>query len=222
MTQEELPSTLTIDKSGRIIARPSPVETKLNHEYLESLRLSAAMTEVLKAAEPDFQMWTIADFPPKRVKYYPYSRCSLPNIVKADFNGDGKEDAVVSGHDKTCNLILGIISGESGYKLVLMRRRVYYDSQYGKIPPYTPDITICFHAAGSEFTSGDSYITKIKLPQQGVTEKTIVDFSYKKRVFYESDVSTYDIELHLWDKNRNQFGRTSLNTPDSRVFDEEF
>ena len=212
---------VVVNEFGEIVKNVPPVQTELKPEYLEALRLSTEMVALLRVYEPDFQMWGIANFQPSRVRFYPYSARSLPYIVKGDFTGDGKIDMVISGHNKTQNLILGIISGATDYKIVSMWRDTYYNQLQSEdsVPPYTPINTICIQESGAKFLSGDMVVKIVGLKYEGITVKQIASFNYKTHTFYHV---IGGLELYQWNKDANRFDRIPISDNGSKVFEMKF
>lgn len=166
-------------------ADPEPQETHpLDPEYIEALRPSPEMAAVLEKYSPDFVVWKIEDYPPERIKSYPYSDKSLPYAVKGDFNGDGREDMAVAGHNKDSNLVLGLLSSDGGYRVLTARDWDYYAKarKYGNELPYTATDIIAKKEKGYEFSYGDMAVHPIKMKNDG--------FSWKGIAYFDSDTHT--------------------------------
>jgi len=88
--------------------------------YEDSLKLTDGMKEALYSFNKDFQIWDLKDYDKEDLEGYGYSAFSMPNKVRGDFNKDGKEDFIVSGHDKKGNKIYCISSSPSGYKIIML------------------------------------------------------------------------------------------------------
>lgn len=168
-----------------MMGTPAPEPQKvyqLDPEYIEDMKPSPQMTEALSKYSPDFVMWKMEDYPPEKIKYYPYSDKSLPYAVKGDFNGDGIEDMAVAGHDKDSNLVLAILSDEKGYQVLPIRDGKYYaDSRkYGKEIPYTATDVIAKKEKGYRFSYGDMSVTSVKMRSGGFSWKGIAYYDRNK------------------------------------------
>lgn len=166
-------------------AGPEPQETHpLDPKYIEALKPTSEMAAALGKYSLDFVTWKIEDYPPERIKNYPYSDKSLPYAVKGDFNGDGIEDMAVAGHDKDSNLVLGVLSSDGNYRVLVIRYWDYYAKarKYGKDLPYTATDIIARKDKGYEFGYGDMAVHIVKMKNDG--------FSWKGIAYFDSDTHT--------------------------------
>jgi len=113
-------------------------------EYIEKMSLPAKMSEALRAYNKDFDLWKPGDYPESRIAAYPYSEKSLPYFVSGDFNGDGRKDIVLSGHDKDANITLALMSSSSSYYPLEISIFPCYKlaKKHKKELPYTPTDSI--------------------------------------------------------------------------------
>ncbi len=114
-------------------AWPEPPVYELKPEYIESLRLSKEQEDALHNYKANFKPWTIKDYP--AVKHYPYSKTQLPYVVKGDFDGNGKDDLIIAGHEDKNSMVLGIMGGQNGYSIL----PVYFNSGSGRAD--SPELT---------------------------------------------------------------------------------
>jgi len=166
-------------------AGPEPQETHpLDPKYIEALKPTSEMAAALGKYSPDFVAWKIEDYPPERIKNYPYSDKSLPYAVKGDFNGDGIEDMAVAGHDKDSNLVLGVLSSDGGYRVLVAIDWDYYAKarKYGKDLPYTATDIIARKDKGYKFGYGDMAVHIVMMKNDG--------FSWKAIAYFDSDTHT--------------------------------
>ena len=94
-------------------AWPEPPVYELKPEHIESLRLSKEQEDALHNYKPNFKPWSIEDYP--AVKHYPYSKTQLPYVVKGDFDGNGKSDLIIAGHEDKNSMVLAIMGGQNSY-----------------------------------------------------------------------------------------------------------
>lgn len=119
--------------------------------------LPNAATVALAAYDPGFHTWALAAYPPEKLTQYPYSAESMPYAVSGDYNGDGKEDMILAGHNKDANIIVALISTGTGYHVVEVQKTLCYSKarEQGKGLPYTADGVLLFQRKGSRYVVGD-------------------------------------------------------------------
>jgi hypothetical protein len=78
------------------------------------LILTKEQKDAIRTYNSAFQIRSRADYLPSLVNGYPFSTRQLPFAVIGDFNGDGKLDVVLQGHDKTNDLIIAVLSASGG------------------------------------------------------------------------------------------------------------
>jgi hypothetical protein len=86
------------------------------------LYLGAVQKEAIRAYNPDFQIRKEADYISAAVKDYPFSDHQTPFAIIGDFNGDGKKDVVLQGHDKTNDLLVAVLSSNQDPQIIEIRR----------------------------------------------------------------------------------------------------
>src|SRR5690349_10360162 len=86
------------------IVKPMIVRRGDGGEYL--LVMPEALKAAIAAYDPTFVQWKESDFLPTVRKSYPYSGRQAPFAVVGDFNGDGRTDVIVQGHDKQSDVVL--------------------------------------------------------------------------------------------------------------------
>lgn len=90
-------------------------ELQYKHKNIEEIVLSGKISDAVRAYNKDFILWRREDYPGDRITTYPYSEKSLPSQVEGDFNNDGQEDFVVTGHDNDSNITVALMSSASSY-----------------------------------------------------------------------------------------------------------
>jgi len=93
--------------------------------YGRGMELSDNMKKALYGADKDFVMWRLEDYPDEVLEEYGYSGQSMPNILKGDFNNDGKEDRIVSGHDEEENRVYAVLSSTAGYRARALKADIF-------------------------------------------------------------------------------------------------
>lgn len=90
-----------------------------------TLHIPSAIRKSLEKYDGSFSAWQQKDYVKScdgRTDYYRCSEKQLPFAITADFNSDGKTDLVINGHNQHNNLLLGIVSSDSGYVVTEIRR----------------------------------------------------------------------------------------------------
>ena len=90
---------------------------------VRDITLPPGFNAILQERLPTLRLWRIADYPAAALVGYPYSAGSFPYAVRADFNGDGAEDMLLSGHDGKAAVVLALVSDGTSYHLVDVRSR---------------------------------------------------------------------------------------------------
>jgi len=130
----------------------------LSPEDVKDKTLPDVIVKALAAYDPEFYIWTLVAYPPEKLTQYPYSAKSMPYAVSGDYNGDGKEDMVLAGHNKDANIIVALISTGTGYHVVEVQVTPGYSMarEQGKALPYTADGILLFQRKGSPYIIGDT------------------------------------------------------------------
>lgn len=113
------PSSLPADSS---LAQPgvtSPLQElpakSPEAEQHSAFRLPKPVLSAVTRFDPNFVTWQVSDYTRAVRQDYPFSSTSQPFAVLGDFNGDGKEDAMLMGHNRTQDRDLLVLSSEKGY-----------------------------------------------------------------------------------------------------------
>lgn len=102
-----------------VMARESrPVLVKKNGEY--TIVLPAPMRAALHAFDRHFTIWKQHEYLPDVLQHYHFTARQAPFAVIGDFNGDGKMDVVVQGHNQQSDIIVGVLSHGRGYHAMLV------------------------------------------------------------------------------------------------------
>jgi len=91
------------------------------------LNLGKEQRMAIRGYNPDFQIRRQADYLPSLLKQYPFSNRQLPFAVIGDFNGDGRNDVVLQGHDKTNELLIAVLSSSSGPSVMEIMKSALVD-----------------------------------------------------------------------------------------------
>lgn len=151
------------------IPSPAPATPPAISGNIKDKTLPNAVIMALATHDPEFHAWTLAAYPPEKLTQYPYSEKSMPYAVSGDYNGDGKEDMVLAGHNKDANIIVALISTGTGYHVVEVQKTPCYSMarKQGKDLPYTADGILLFQRKGSQYVIGDIETGKVILKADG-------------------------------------------------------
>ncbi|MDA8130012.1 MAG: hypothetical protein M0011_00760 [Elusimicrobia bacterium] len=127
---------------------------------VRDIPLPAKLKAILQERLPALRLWRNADYPAPALSGYPFSAGSFPYAVRADFNGDGVEDAVLSGHDGKADVVLALVSDGTSYQLVDVRSRLG-GTDAG------PRETLVFQKKGCVYSVGDSAPHELVQAQDG-------------------------------------------------------
>lgn len=86
------------------------------------LYLPPRMRSTLSDFDPNFSIWSLSDYHSLLRSWYPYSDRNLPFAVLGDFNGDGKQDAVLHGHNKSAGMVVCLLSLSDTFQVVIVER----------------------------------------------------------------------------------------------------
>ena len=117
---------------------------EIRREQLGQLQLGPDVSAALKKFNAKFQLYDLKDYDAELLKSYvapgdekssagceernPPAVKTLPMAVIGDFNGDGRDDAVVAGHDSQ-HRVLAVLSGPSGYSTLEIEKKPYAPSK---------------------------------------------------------------------------------------------
>jgi hypothetical protein len=89
------------------------------------LNLSKEQALAIRGYNPNFLIRRQADYLPSLLKQYPSSSRQLPFAVIGDLNGDSRMDVVLQGHDQTSELLIAVLSSNSGpYVMEILRSKL--------------------------------------------------------------------------------------------------
>ncbi len=89
---------------------------------IASIFLPLAMRTALDKFDPEFKIWTVADYGSRLLSWYPYSNKNLPFVALGDFNGDSVLDVILHGHNKSADMILCILSANNKYQVLTIEK----------------------------------------------------------------------------------------------------
>jgi hypothetical protein len=109
-----------------VLLRGAEEEPSINMAGNEpALNLSREQKVAVRGYNPDFQIRRQVDYLPSLLRQYPFSNRQLPFAVIGDLNGDGRMDVVLQGHDKTSELLIAVLSSNSGpYVVEILRSKL--------------------------------------------------------------------------------------------------
>ncbi|MEM7646226.1 MAG: hypothetical protein AAF203_04905 [Pseudomonadota bacterium] len=108
-----------------------------DHKNNHQLRLPDEVQKALKAYDPHFQPRKYSDFIPiVRSAYKTNQRDNLFSVI-GDFNGDGLQDLVLMGSNKTNDLLVGVLSKDKAYSVVSIEKSPKTDpkTNWIDVPP---------------------------------------------------------------------------------------
>jgi len=117
---------LPVIVSGRAAAE-EPSISLAGDEFV--LNLTKDQKTAIRIYNPEFQIRKQADYLPSLLKQYLFSNRQLPYAVIGDFNGDGRKDVVLQGCDKTSDLLIAVLSSNSGPGVMEIMRSKRVDPQ---------------------------------------------------------------------------------------------
>ena len=179
---------------GEVAKSSAAVFAPMSPSAVTKLELTAPMMAALREYNEKFEPWKLSDFPADKIKDYPFSDRSMPFAVKSDFNGDGVEDIVVSGHDNADEImIVALIASSGGYYPISLLHGSYRRVIRGKEFPFTSH-TLTIMEKGRKCIAG--YDKKeIVLATDGVLVKYI-----KTLANISPNLDDYNPELELTDR----------------------
>ena len=91
--------------------------------------LPPKMKKAIENFNPDFEMWKIEDYTPKVVNddHQKDNPRKLPFALIVDANKDNIHDVILDGHDKKKALLIGVISENDEYRILLIDKRTLYN-----------------------------------------------------------------------------------------------
>ena len=91
--------------------------------------LPQKMKKAIEAFNPDFEMWKFEDYTPQVVNddHQKDNPKKLPFALIVDANKDNIPDVILDGHDKKQALLIGVISENDEYRVLLIDKRKLYN-----------------------------------------------------------------------------------------------
>ena len=91
--------------------------------------LPQKMKKAIEAFNPDFEMWKFEDYTPQVVNddHQKDNPRKLPFALIVDANKDNIPDVILDGHDKEKALLIGVISENDEYRVLLIDKRKLYN-----------------------------------------------------------------------------------------------
>ena len=91
--------------------------------------LPQKMKKAIEAFNPDFEMWKFEDYTPPVVNddHEKDNPRKLPFALIVDANKDNIPDVILDGHDKEKALLIGVISENDEYRVLLIDKRKLYN-----------------------------------------------------------------------------------------------
>ena len=93
--------------------------------------LPSKMKKAIKAFNPDFEMWKFEDYSPKIVNddHQKDNPKKLPFALIVDANKDNIPDVILDGHDKKKALLIGVMSENDEYRVLLIEEKKLYSPE---------------------------------------------------------------------------------------------
>jgi len=90
--------------------------------------LPPKMQKAIEAFNPDFEMWKLEDYTPQVVHddHQKDNPRKLPFALIVDANKDNIPDVILDGHDKKKALLIGVVSENSEYRVLLIEEKKLY------------------------------------------------------------------------------------------------
>lgn len=158
---------------------------------------------ILQERMPALRLWRNADYPEAALAGYPYSAGSFPYAVRADFNGDGVQDFVLSGHNGEAAVVIALVSDGTSYHLVDVRSRVG-GADVG------PRETLVFQKKGCSYCVGDSAPHKLGQVNDGFALREV-----KAGETYLSGPDQGSSGVYFWNDGADAFRRELLDPSES-------
>lgn len=189
---------------GEAIPTPALNTPPLSSGNVKDKTLPNEVTEALAAYDTEFHTWTLATYPPEKLTQYPYSAKSIPYAVSGDYNGDGREDMILAGHNKDANIIVALISTAAGYRVIEVQKASYYSKlrEQGKKIPYMADGILLFQRKGSRYVVGDTETGEVVLKTDGFAVQHIRWFNPEISEFTPSGRIS---DVYEWDQVTSKF-----------------
>lgn len=93
------------------------------------VHLSTAQWQAVRDYNPEFQIRRQQDYLPSLVQWYEFTNHQAPFAVTGDFNGDGREDAALQGHDKDSDLLIAVLSSGQGPHVIEIQESPLFDTK---------------------------------------------------------------------------------------------
>jgi len=91
--------------------------------------LPQKMKKAIKNFNPDFEMWKLEDYSPTILNddHQKDNPRKLPFALIVDANKDNIPDVILDGHDKEKALLIGVISENDEYRVLIIDKRKLYN-----------------------------------------------------------------------------------------------
>lgn len=165
---------------------------------VRDIPLPPGFKAILQERLPALRLWRNADYPAAALAGYPYSAGSFPYAVRADFNGDGAEDMVLSGHNGKAAVVVSLISDGTSYHLIDVRSRVG-GADAG------PRETLVFQKKGCSYSVGDSAPHELVQANDGFALREV-----KAGETYLSGSDQEGAAAYFWNEGTGGFRRELL------------
>ncbi len=173
--------------------------------------LSSKIKEAVINAYPGFAPWNQSDYFPKSLRAYEFSRYSTPTTVVGDFNGDGKTDVVLLGHDARGDLVLAVLSSnDSDYEVIPVAEGSFdFFREEHKPIPIIATWMLEFHPKGKKYQLSDMYPKDVALETDAFLIRSL-DVYAARKLGITSDSRYRMASLYWWDAGQNKFLSSAL------------
>jgi hypothetical protein len=161
--------------------------------------LPKKMKKAIQGFNPDFEMWKFEDYTPQVVnddhqKDNPKER---PFALIVDANKDNIPDVILDGHDKKKALLIGVISENDEYRVLLIDKRYLYDPKTSEnVFEGKKEYGLVYYLWTLEHTKAateNNAVFMVAYPQQTTADGTLLTEGYIMEYRYSNG------EFQIWD-----------------------
>lgn len=90
-----------------------------------SLQLPSQIQATLKGYDSTFICWQFDEYDEFTQQSYQVNHHQLPYAIVGDFNGDGKQDVILDGHNHVNRVILAVLSSNEAFGIIELGQFAY-------------------------------------------------------------------------------------------------
>ena len=161
--------------------------------------LPPKMKKAIQGFNPDFEMWKLEDYSPKILNddHQKDNPRKLPFALIVDANKDKVPDVILDGHDKEKALLIGVISENDEYRVLLIdKRKLYNPRTIENIFEGKKEYGLIYYLWTLEDrkeTNGKNEIFMVAYPQQTTVDGELLTEGYILEYRYSSG------KFQVWD-----------------------